>query len=61
MKLNPDIKHVQMIQEKLKANGGHCPCMPTKTKDTICPCKYMRELSVCRCGLYVQGGNNEKL
>lgn len=54
MKLNTDIKHVQLIQEKLKGNDGYCPCMPTKTKDTICPCKYMRELSVCRCGLYVK-------
>ena len=54
MKLNKNKEHVKLIREKLKANDGYCPCMPTKTKDTICPCRYMREMSVCRCGLYVK-------
>lgn len=54
---NPDEKHVKLIRDKLKANNGYCPCMPMKNKDTICPCRYMRELNVCRCGLYVVGDN----
>ena len=31
----------------------YCPCQTGTTKDTICPCKYMRNYGACRCGLYV--------
>lgn len=56
MKVNPDGDHVKSILDKLEANNGYCPCMPMKTQDTICPCKYMRKFKACRCGLYVQEG-----
>lgn len=54
MKVNPNHSHVNKIMDKLATNKGYCPCLPTKTEDTICPCKYMRELRACRCGLYVR-------
>lgn len=54
MRVNPNTNHVDKILAKLKANESYCPCMPTKSADTICPCKYMRELKACRCGLYVR-------
>lgn len=60
MKVNPDGNHVKIILDKLKANNGYCPCMPMKTKDTICPCKYMRKFKACRCGLYVKEGDKEE-
>lgn len=41
------------VRGRLALNDGYCPCQPSKTKDTICPCKYMRKYSTCRCGLYV--------
>ena len=54
MKTNPDINHVQVIIDKLNKNDGFCPCLPNRNEDTICPCRYMRELQACRCGLYVR-------
>lgn len=54
MKLNPDQAHVNKIVNKLGMTGGYCPCLPNRTEDTICPCKYARKQSVCRCGLYVR-------
>ncbi len=30
----------------------YCPCQPNRTKDSICPCRYMRVHGACRCGLY---------
>lgn len=42
----------EKIQEKLKENSWHCPCMVIKNDDTLCPCKESRENLKCRCGLY---------
>lgn len=56
MELNPDGKHVKKITDKLVANDGYCPCLPVKTADTICPCKYARTMQVCRCGIFVKEG-----
>ena len=53
VRYNDDKELVMEIKSKLKENDGYCPCQPSKTKDTICPCKYMRKYSTCRCGLYV--------
>ena len=30
----------------------YCPCQVGQSKDTICPCKYMKEHNACRCGLF---------
>lgn len=61
MKVNPDTLHVVKILAKLAANEGYCPCMPMKNPDTICPCKYMRKLKACRCGLYVRCDDAESI
>lgn len=58
MKVNPDMERVQIVLDKLdkikeETGVGFCPCMPSRNKDTVCPCKYMRTLGVCRCGLYL--------
>jgi ferredoxin-thioredoxin reductase catalytic subunit len=54
MKVNPDSEHVFTIIEKIYNNDGYCPCMPMKNDATKCPCRYMRKMKACRCGLYVR-------
>lgn len=48
------------ITARLEMNDGYCPCQPSKTPDTLCPCKYMRQYNTCRCGLYVRAGREDK-
>ena len=46
---------VTEIKQKLKDNGGYCPCRLEQTEDTKCPCKEFREQNEageCHCGLY---------
>ena len=31
----------------------YCPCEKIHTKDTICPCKKMRETEICKCNLFL--------
>jgi hypothetical protein len=45
------------IQNKIKENGGYCPCvLPSKrTEDHLCMCKNFLEApagTICHCGLY---------
>lgn len=45
------------IRANIRANDGHCPCVPTalRSEDTLCMCKEFRESpagTVCNCGLY---------
>ena len=59
MKVNPKTYNVCSVLEKLgnnqtKYGAPYCPCLPTHSEDTICPCRYMREMKACRCGLYVR-------
>ena len=59
MQVNPKAYHVATILEKLGANqtqygAPYCPCLPTHSEATVCPCRYMREMKACRCGLYVR-------
>lgn len=59
MRVNPDALHVISTLEKLGENdvrfgAPYCPCLPNHSEDTICPCRYMREMKACRCGLYVR-------
>lgn len=52
---NPD--GAAAIQEKVKKNGGYCPCSLIKNEDTKCMCKEFREsteLGECHCGLYIR-------
>lgn len=56
---NPDKEFVKEIRDKLKQNGGYCPCRISKTPDTKCRCKEFREMiekeetGMCHCGLFV--------
>lgn len=54
--LNEDKELVRYIIEKLKDNGGYCPCAIEQTPDTKCMCKAFREEvgydEYCHCGLY---------
>lgn len=43
VQLNSDKELVAKIKEKLKANGGYCPCVLTKKDDDKCMCKNFRE------------------
>lgn len=64
MKVNPKTYRVASVLEKLgnnqvKYGAPYCPCLPHHTEDTICPCRYMREMKACRCGLYVRKADKE--
>lgn len=56
---NSNKELVNKIREKMKDNGGYCPCKVQKTPDTKCMCKEFREkmerneTGECHCGLYV--------
>ena len=57
--LNPDKEHVNDVSKNLAHNillygAAYCPCQSQHTKDTICPCKFMRDKGACRCGLYIK-------
>ncbi len=54
--VNTNKELVEKIREKLRENGGYCPCRIKKTEDTKCMCKEFleQEEGVCHCGLYVK-------
>ena len=59
VKFNEDKEVVKTIQERLKKNGGYCPCRLEKNNDTKCMCKEFREQikdpdfeGYCHCMLY---------
>lgn len=43
-----------MIKDRLKSNGGYCPCKIDKVEDNLCICKEFRDKAsgTCHCGLY---------
>lgn len=48
---------VNKIRNKLKENGGYCPCSLKKSEDTKCVCKDFIEnikSGPCHCGLYIK-------
>lgn len=47
-----DVLASKFEQQKEQYGDFYCPCQAKKDKDTICPCRYMREYNACRCGLY---------
>ncbi len=59
IKTNPDREYVKEIRDKLKKNGGYCPCRLIKNSDTKCMCKEFRDMmennesGMCHCGLYI--------
>lgn len=56
IRLNADKEYVKNMREKLKENGGYCPCKLEKNEDTKCICKEFLEqgLGPCHCGLYIK-------
>lgn len=58
VKVSNNKELVKEIREKLKENGGYCPCRLEHTQDTKCMCKEFRdqierrENGECHCGLY---------
>ncbi len=57
IRLSEDKDLVEEIKQKLKDNGGFCPCRLEKTPDTKCPCKEFKEQDKsgeCHCGLYIK-------
>jgi len=56
---NPDKSYADIVLEKLRNNGGYCPCRLENTADTKCVCKEFREQigrgepGVCHCELFV--------
>ena len=56
IKQNDDKNLVKQIRERLKENGGYCPCRLEKTADTKCICKEFLEQDegMCHCGLYIK-------
>ena len=59
IKLNPDKEYVEALREKMRINGGYCPCRLQKTEDNKCICKEFREQiadpdfeGYCHCLLY---------
>lgn len=56
IRVSEDKELVKTIREKLKENGGFCPCRLVKNEDTKCMCKEFREQEEgeCHCGLYVK-------
>lgn len=54
IKVNEDKELVKEIMQKIKDNGGHCPCKLIKTENTKCMCKEFREQESgwCGCNLY---------
>ena len=54
IKLSEDKELVAEIKQKLKDNGGFCPCRLEQNEDTKCPCKEFREQEggECHCGLF---------
>jgi ferredoxin-thioredoxin reductase catalytic subunit len=59
--INSDPAIVQLVADGLQHNkeehgAMYCPCLITRTVDTICPCRGFRELphGKCHCGLYTK-------
>lgn len=56
---NPNKDYAKKVRDKLKDNGGYCPCRINKNEDTKCMCKEFRdqiekgEEGMCHCGLYI--------
>lgn len=56
VKVSSDKELVVEIREKLKENGGYCPCKTVKNELTKCMCEEFRNQKngECHCGLYIK-------
>lgn len=56
IRLCDDANFVTEVRNKIRENGGYCPCKIEKNEDTKCMCKEFREQKSgeCHCGLYVK-------
>lgn len=56
IRLSDNKELVAEIREKLKGNGGYCPCKIIRNDDTKCICKEFKEQKSgeCHCGLYIK-------
>ncbi len=59
IKVNPDKEFVLSLKNKMKENGGYCPCRLEKIEDNKCICREFREQmddpefeGYCHCMLY---------
>jgi len=55
IRTNPNSEIVTEVRDKIRENGGYCPCNIIQNEDTKCMCKEFREsneLGYCHCGLY---------
>lgn len=50
--INPDDKKVDGILGALNRRNGYCPCGGTG-EQFKCPCANMRNLGICKCGIYL--------
>lgn len=59
VKLNPDCKVVERLQEVMRKNGGYCPCRIQRIPENICICSEFKAQiadpefkGYCHCHLY---------
>lgn len=62
IKVNKDQELVKSIRQKLKENGGYCPCSLLRNEDAKCMCKEFREMKQgeCHCGLYIKVDDSQE-
>ena len=62
IKVNEDQELVKSIRQKLKENGGYCPCSLLRNENTKCMCKEFREMEQgeCQCGLYIKVDDSQE-
>ena len=61
IRMNPDRKFANEVLQKIRDNGGYCPCKLEKTVENKCMCKEFLEMEggTCHCGLYIKEENDE--
>ena len=59
VKLNPDRKFAERLQEVMRKNGGYCPCRIQRTEANRCICDEFKSQiadenfeGFCHCQLY---------
>lgn len=52
--VNPDKAAADSIRQRIRENGGFCPCSLLKNPDTKCVCQdfLKQDGGWCHCGLY---------
>lgn len=57
--LNPDKEYVDSLRERMRQNGGYCPCRLRRVPENICICTEFRQQMAdpdfegyCHCKLY---------